>query len=547
MFMKHTKQSFKRATTALCLAWLPTASVWATGAPDAGAIQQHMERTVKQPASSVVPAAKSVPAQAPQPGQQVVTVTQFEFVGNTLLSSNALTELTQGLLNKPLSLAELRGVSEQVQQAYSAAGWMVHVYLPAQEIDGGKVKVQVVEASLGKLVLTGDAPRVSQARLESIVSGQLKPGAPIRTAQLERALLLLSDTPGVLTTANFMQGQQAGQTDLVVNVSNKPAVSGSAAVDNMGSKLTGTERLSATVNVASPMGWGDLVTISGLKTSGSGFVRSAYSVPLGSDGWRVGVHASSMNYQTLAPNNFSGKASTYGLDGSYPILRSPTRSLYLTAAWDQKAFRNDAGELAVSDYRIQVANVMLSGNAQDAWAGGGINSMTLGLVEGNVSPAPLLADASTQGQFRKLQLNVSRVQTITSSLSGNVSWQMQRANKSLDGSEKLYLGGAYGVRGYPMSEAAAKEGESLSLELTQQLPKDVTVSGFYDWGHARNPEATEASLRQYSIRGYGASLTWQAANQMQIKATAARRLGDNPLPGATYSANRLWLSANYSF
>ena len=547
MFMKHKKQSFKRATTALCLALLPTAAAWATGAPDAGAIQQQMDRSVKQPAAPVVPAAKAAPAQAVQPGQAVLTVSQFEFVGNTLLSADVLTELTRGFLNKPLSLAELRSVSEQVQQAYSAAGWMVHVYLPAQEIDGGKVKVQVVEATLGKLVLTGDAPRVEQAWLESVVSAQLKPGEPIRTAQLERALLLLSDTPGVLTTANFMQGQQAGQTDLVVNVTNKPAVSGSAGVDNMGSKLTGTERLTATVNVASPLGWGDLVTISALKTLGSGFIRSAYSVPLGSDGWRVGAHASSMNYQTLAPNNFSGKASTYGLDGSYPILRSPTHSVYLTAAWDQKAFRNDVADLAISDYRIQVANVMLSGNAQDAWAGGGINSMTLGLTEGNVSPAPLLADASTQGQFRKLQLNVSRLQTITSSLSSNLSWLMQRANKNLDGSEKLYLGGAYGVRGYPMSEAAAKEGESLSLELAQQLPKDVTVSGFYDWGHARNPEATEVSLRQYSIRGYGASLTWQADSQTQIKATAARRVGDNPMPGATYSANRLWLSANYSF
>ena len=144
MFMKHKKQSFKRATTALCLALLPTAAAWATGAPDAGAIQQQMDRSVKQPAAPVVPAAKAAPAQAVQPGQAVLTVSQFEFVGNTLLSADVLTELTRGFLNKPLSLAELRSVSEQVQQAYSAAGWMVHVYLPAQEIDGGKVKVQVV-------------------------------------------------------------------------------------------------------------------------------------------------------------------------------------------------------------------------------------------------------------------------------------------------------------------------------------------------------------------------------------------------------------------
>lgn len=545
--MKHTHPSFRQAAAVLGIALLPAAQLWAAGAPDAGAIQQQMDRSLKQPAAPLAPAAKAASVQAPQPGQEVVSVLQFEFVGNTLLSSDALSELTRNLLNKPLSLSELRRVSDLVQQAYSAAGWMVRVYLPAQEIDGGKVKVQIVEATLGKLVLTGDSPRVNQAQLESVVNAQLTPGAPIRNAQLERALLLLGDMPGILTTANFMQGQQPGQTDLVVNVSNKPALSGSVGLDNMGSKLTGLERVTASLNVASPLGLGDLVSISGLKTSGSDFIRSAYSMPLGNDGWRAGAHVSRMNYQTLAPNDFTGQASTYGLDGSYPILRSPTRSAYFNATWDQKAFRNDVAGVAASDYRIQVANMTLSGNAQDAWAGGGINSMSLGLTQGSVSPAPLLTDVRTQGTFRKLQLNLSRVQTITPSLSGNVNWLMQRANKSLDGSEKLYLGGAYGVRGYPMSEAAAKEGETLSLELVQQLPKDVAVSGFYDWGRARNPEAAEAALRQFSIRGYGASLTWQAASQMQVKATAARRLGDNPLPNATYSANRLWLTANYSF
>lgn len=545
--MKHTNHSFRLPAAVLGIAMLSATPVGATGAPDAGAMQQQMDRSLKQPATQALPASKATEAPAPQPGQPAVTAVKFEFVGNTLLDSDVLSQLTRGFLNKPLSLAQLRQVSDKVQQAYSEAGWMVHVFLPVQEIDGGKVKVQIVEATLGKVVLAGDDPRVSRTQLESVVSAQLQSGAPIRNAQLERALLLLGDTPGVLTTANFMQGQQPGQTDLLVNVVNKPATSGSVGLDNMGSKLTGIERLTATVNVASPLGLGDLVTVSGLKTSGSDFIRSAYSVPLGSNGWRVGAHASSMNYQTLAPNDFRGQASTYGVDWSYPILRSRTRSVYFNGAWDQKAFRNDAAGTVTSDYRIQVANMMLSANAQDAWANGGISSMAVGLTQGQVSPAPLLSDVSTQGQYRKFQLNVARVQTITPSLSGNVSWQMQRANKSLDGSEKLYLGGAYGVRGYPMSEGAAQEGETLALELTQQLSKDVSISGFYDWGRARNPDATEVALRQYSLRGYGASVSWQVLNQMQVKATAAHRLGDNPLPGATYSANRLWLSANYSF
>ena len=55
--------------------------------------------------------------------------------------------------------------------------------------------------------------------------------------------MLLNDTPGVLSTANFMQGQQPGQTDLVVGVADKPWVSGSIGIDNLGSQLTGNQRL----------------------------------------------------------------------------------------------------------------------------------------------------------------------------------------------------------------------------------------------------------------------------------------------------------------
>lgn len=545
--MKNPNQSYRLASAMLGIALCPTALVWAAGAPDAGAIQQQMDRTLKQPAAPVTPAAKAAPAPAESQGQAQVTVSRFEFVGNTLIGSEALSQLSRDSLGKPLSLTDLRMVSEKVRQAYSDAGWMAQVFLPAQEIESGQVKIQIVEARLGQTVFTGAVPRVELSRLQALVGAQLNAGEPIRNASLERALMLLSDTPGVLTSANFMQGQQAGQTDLVVNVVNKPVVSGSAGLDNMGSKLTGIERLTGTLNIASPMGLGDLVSLSGLKTSGSDFVRAVYSLPVGADGWRLGAHASGMNYQTLAPNNFSGQATTYGLDVSYPIVRGQTRNLNFNGTLDNKAFRNDVAGVLASDYHITVANLGLSANAQDAWAGGGISSVALVLSGGQVSPTPLLSDASTQGQFRKWQLNLARMQTLVPGLTANVAWQLQRANKNLDSSEKLYLGGVYGVRAYPMSEGSAKDGEMLNVELSQQLPNDLVLSGFYDWAQARNPEATEAALRRYSLRGMGVSMTWQALSQWQIKATAARRLGDNPLPAATYGASRLWVSANYSF
>jgi len=44
---------------------------------------------------------------------------------------------------------------------------------------------------------------------------------------------------------------------LTLDASERAAVTGSVAVDNTGSRSTGSERVVGTLNVHSPLGWGD--------------------------------------------------------------------------------------------------------------------------------------------------------------------------------------------------------------------------------------------------------------------------------------------------
>ena len=80
------------------------------------------------------------------------------------------------------------------------------------------------------------------------------------------------------------------------------------------------------------------------------------------------------------------------------------------------------------------------------------------------------------------------------------------------------------------------------LELNQKLNATVTAGAFYDYGHGRN-----LSAASFTMKGYGASVGWLPTAGLQLKAIAARRLGDAPDATSTFSANRLWLSAQYSF
>jgi hemolysin activation/secretion protein len=542
MQMNQAKNLLKHVVlTSGCLA-LP---VWAAGAPDAGAIQNQIEQTLRQPAPAQQAPVKSISVDTSSPADLRVVVSGFDFVGNTLIASDVLAKATSEYLDRPLTLTQLRQAGQLVVQLYKEAGWMVNAFLPAQEIDKGRVRIQVVEARLGKVTYSGATSRVKTEQLDALVRAQLQAGEPIRQDRLERALLLLNDMPGLSSSASFSQGEQAGQTDLVIDLADKPQLVGQAGLDNMGTSLTGLGRMTANLSVNSPWQRGDLLSLSALKTEGSHYGRVAYALPLGHDGLRVGAHASDMAYNAMSgTQRFKGNASTLGLDGTYPLLRSQQKNVTVNALLDRKSFdnTNSLDSARDSDYGIRVGQIGVIANVLDTWAGGGANNAALMLTSGRVTPTPQATDPSTVGQFTKWQLSLSRVQTVTASLSATFATQVQRANKSLDGSEKLYLGGAYGVRAYPGSEGSASEGETFMLELNQKLNAAVTVGAFYDYGHGRNPSAAS-----FTMKGYGASVAWLPTAGLQLKAIAARRLGDAPDVTPTFSANRLWLSAQYSF
>ncbi len=78
----------------------------------------------------------------------------------------------------------------------------------------------------------------------------------------------------------------------------------------------------------------------------------------------------------------------------------------------------------------------------------------------------------------------------------------------------------------------------------------MTVSGFYDHGRVRNDDGNPS----YGLKGAGLAAAWQSSFGLNLKATWARRIGNNPNPTASgedqdgsLDKNRFWLSASQSF
>lgn len=543
-------------------------AIAATANIDAGALQRQTEQGLRaRPDAPLRNRPEPQPPSPPARDAVTVTVTAFEFQGNTLLSQEALNQVVAPFLNRPLSFDGLQEAAQAVSAAYREAGWVVRAFFPKQAIDSGRVTLQIVEAQFGEISLTGKpSQRIAASRIFSTVERAQPRGALLNAKQLDRALLLLDDLPGIDATGNLVEGKKPGQTDLALNVTDADLLVTHFYADNFGARATGAQRQSLNFMLNSLLGWGDQLLVNGLHTQGSQYGRMAWSVPLGYDGLRVGWHRSYLNYQLVGDFEklaAKGAASATGLDLSYPLVRSQLQNLSIHFVHDQKSFLNLANGATASNYTLQVSNVSLNFNAYDPWGGGGFNNLTLAASGGRVnldqSPhqAQDAAGPQTAGKFRKTNLSLSRQQAITPKLSFYVSASTQWANKNLDSSEKIYLGGANGVRAYPSSEGGGSRGDIATLELRQRLGQSWTVTAFYDQGRlsTAKPNELPAGLTSTTLKGRGVAVAWQALTGVELKLTVARRMGLNPLRNTntgmdgdgTLERDRGWFNATVTY
>ncbi|MET3134462.1 hemolysin activation/secretion protein [Oxalobacteraceae bacterium GrIS 1.11] len=526
---------------------------------DAGQLLQQIdrERALALPRKAAAPVVPAAPAMQAAPGLSVEVKT-FTFSGNTLLGEAQLRPAVAAYLGRPLGFADLQAAAASVAEAYRKAGWIVRAYLPQQDVRQGSVTIEIVEAVFGGARIEGPAPtRVKPERLLATIERAQPEGRMLSARQLDRALLLADDLPGVGVVGSLQEGAKTGQTDLILKLVDKPWISGDASVDNTGARAVGAVRALGNVYLNSPLGLADLAGANLMHTRGSDYARLAWSVPLGYDGWRAGASASLLDYRLVANNfnglNAKGSSTTAGLDLSYPIIRSRQQNLYLGLNLDRKRFDNLANQVTSSHYGNEAFSMALSGNLFDELGGGGANSASLALVSGRLALGAIDPGetAALEGRYTKMRYSASRLQALSAGVALYAALSGQESNaRNLDSSEKFYLGGAGGVRAYPADEGGGSSGNLLNLELRWSLPHGLTLSGFFDRGAVRNYDGG----KNLSLRGAGLALGWLADSGVNLKASWARRIGENPNSAAngndqdgSLKKNRIWLTAGIAF
>lgn len=512
-------------------------------------------RTVPTPRLEIQkePAPVSAPADA-----SAIVVQRLAVTGASVYSESDLMAIAGFVPGQRLTLGDLNAMADRVTSRYRQDGYLVgRAYLPAQEVKDGVVTMAVLEGTYGNVKLN-NASRLNDGVAHGILGG-LNSGEVIASEPLESRLLQLSDLPGVEVRSTLVPGASLGQSDLMVDVVEGPRISGSVDADNAGNRYTGEVRVGATLNINNPAGWGDMVTLRAL-TSGPSlrYGRAAYQVPVGRG--RVGVAVSQLDYELgkeFKPLDAHGRARTASLFGSYPLLRTRNSNHSVGLTLENRRFDDHVGAFDfVSEKHARVAVASIYGDHSDMLGGGGFNSYLLSLTAGDLdirTPSVRATDATTartHGGYGKLGFQLMRVQQVTASTSFMASVAGQVASTNLDSSEKMQLGGMYGVRAFPEGEASADQGAVLTLEARQLLPLSDRVPGhvqlvaFVDAGSVtlnKNPWSEGSNHRQLS--GAGVGVYWARTNDFSLKAFYARPLGGDEATSAPHKSGRFWVQA----
>ncbi|WP_239949950.1 ShlB/FhaC/HecB family hemolysin secretion/activation protein [Dyella terrae] len=485
----------------------------------------------------------------------------IQIVGNSLLSTDKLHALVADSEGRQLTLTDLDGLADRISTAYLKAGYpLVRVYVPAQTLSDGIVKLAVVEARYGKIVLQNDSA-VKQDTLQATLA-PLQAGQPVSNYALERSLLLLSDIPGAQASSAIRPGDEAGTSDLVVDVTSAPRYTGTLGMDDFGNAYTGRARLTGNFDVNGLLHRGDLLDVSAVSSGGGmNYVQGGYRYLLNGQGTTLRVGVSSLHYHLgddLAPLDAYGSALVGSVTLTQPIIRNTAGNLYGQLEFDHKLLKDDIGVVMIDNDRQ--ANVWVATLAGDQRDDHGVTNFNISGSRGKITYTNDLAElidmltSRTQGSYTKYGLSVSRLQQLGANDAIYAGYTQQWANKNLDTSEQFFLGGSNTVRGYDTGVLAGSQGNLFTAEFRHDfsvtgVPGRWQASLFADTGRVevyKNPFTQGINSGRLSSAGIG--LHWAGANGWMAMASVAKPIGNTPeILRNVDTKSRLWVQVQKGF
>jgi hemolysin activation/secretion protein len=419
---------------------------------------------------------------APAPGQAAATAEPITpgamyVEGATELAPADFAPAVEPYLGRPLGDEELRALTRDVAEVARRAGFgLATAWVPRQSLVAGVLRVQVDEGRIDAVEVSGNARAAVEARLSGLATGR-----PLRTAELERRLLLAGDMPGVsLGRAQVVRREGRNILTLEATIDR---VRGYASVDNSGSGPVGPIRARLAVDFNSIAIGGDRLSVGGVVTPVQPrefqYGEISYSAPVGRHGTEVSVAAYAGHSDpgaSLRDQDVAGLSTQAEVRVTHPLLRSRAASLWGSVGVSVRDSTLDQQGARVRDDRIVTASAVLSGNARVA---GGRLRVRLAYVQGldllnaTARGDPLASRGDAGGPFSKVEFWTEYERSFGGGFGIDLRGAGQLASRPLLASEEMGLGGRQFLRGFDYWEHSGDEGAVISGELRYDMRRGL--------------------------------------------------------------------------
>ena len=180
-------------------------------------------------------------------------INKFEVRGNTLLPAPELDKSVADFVGSQRDFGDVVKAQEALEAAYHRRGYqLVRVDLPEQELNGGVVVLQVVEARIGQVRIAGNQ-HFSNDNVRNALPG-LKEGQTPDLTAISKSLKLANENPAKQTVMKLKDSESQGAVDADLQVADESPWSASLNMDNSGTQETGRTYMGAVLQNANLFG-----------------------------------------------------------------------------------------------------------------------------------------------------------------------------------------------------------------------------------------------------------------------------------------------------
>jgi hemolysin activation/secretion protein len=531
----------------------PAALAQATAAPTAPLTTSPVERARPEQQPRAVPPV--VPT--PTPGRPEITpgppitVDAVDIQGATVYTPAQLAPYYSGVIGKPVPRTELAAISTNIQTRYREDGYVLTVVRPGNvESVGGRstLRIRVIEGFISDVKLDGDIGPAGVLVYNFL--NKLTSIRPVNIADIERALLLSQDVPGVSVRAVLRPGTgEAGAVEMIGQVGRKP-FGGYVQYDNRAPPFAGPHELLVGAQANSFTSAGERTEIILYDTPftreqlfGQGSVEGF----VGSSGLKLrayGGYGSSRPGEPLSEAGFRSRLLLAGASASYPVIRTRPLSLDLSLAFDISHSEIQSTDLTTQTSDLRIVRLGETLDFQDQTFGMGLlsaNTVALTVHQGipglgaSKSDDPNAPRSGNKVDFLKLTGELTRVQNLFEFANNLVALKLsvggQYTGDVLPPNEKYFLGGTKYGRGFFSGEITGDRAlgttAELQLNTSTNWPTTLGIQPylFYDTGWAWN--LAPGDLDQH-VKSAGVGVRISLGQRVSLELEGDRRFTRRP-------------------